>query len=72
MINETIMFLTGIIMGGTVGAFIVASLNLNSKMDFENFLVGKLIKIYDLINNTGVYNETLIEEIKDIIEDENS
>ena len=75
MINETIMFLTGMIMGATIGAFIVASLNLASKTDFDNFLIGKLLKIYNLVNNTGVYNEELIEEIKDIIEeveDENS
>lgn len=75
MINETIMFLTGMVMGATIGAFVVASLNLASKTDFDNFLVGKLLKIYNLVNNTGVYNETLIEEIKEIIEeveDENS
>lgn len=75
MINETIMFLTGIIIGGTVGAFIVASLNYNSKAEFENYLINKLMKIYKLVDNTGVYNEELIEEIKEIIEeveDENS
>lgn len=65
----TVMFITGLLMGGMIGGFIMCCLIISDDKDEESVNTLKLLKVYNLIHSDfGLYDYELIKKINDIIE----
>ena len=69
----TVMFITGMLMGGVIGGFMMCFVLKTDNEEIELANTYKLLKVYNLIHSDfGLYDYELIKKINDIIEGEDN